>query len=204
MSTHTKVLTEMFLWSDCEKRHEDALEAAIAALAQPVPVGMVMVQRADAERLARFGLNNAGNGLRSDVKLSAMRVSDLLATPPDEFMEVARKLAADGISPDDPIDLDARVRVTTHRCRCGNYVQVDHMDCRAAPTFKVHVATMKTSAGDQHYVTIDRSDRPADASPLDQTGRITPSVHTDKEHADHEAAVWQAFLNGEPCPEMPL
>lgn len=73
------------------------LRAALKLAAAPTPPASqgdaapagdaVLISRKDAEHLARFGLNNAGDGLRAPVKHAAMRVQAALATAPAPAVE---------------------------------------------------------------------------------------------------------------------
>ncbi len=65
------------------------------------------------------------------------------------------------------------------------------------PEFKVSIGTMVESHQTTYMVCLTRSDRPADLSPLDSTGRITPCQRHDLEEAEFEAMEWARFLNVE-------
>lgn len=73
----------------------------------------------------------------------------------------------------------------------------------APPAFSVHIGEMKTSAGTDYYVIIDRADRPADARIFDTTGRITPFMSVSRENAELEADEWAAFLGVERSDKEP-
>jgi len=63
--------------------------------------------------------------------------------------------------------------------------------------FKVSVGTLTASNGVTHVVLLDSFDRPAEAKGYDSIGRIEAFATPSRENADIEAAVWEAFLNGE-------
>lgn len=66
----------------------------------------------------------------------------------------------------------------------------------ARPSFRVHVCTMVESLGTSYMVTVDRADRPLDASALDTEGRFTVFHTNIKEYADADRDEWDTFLNG--------
>ena len=68
-------------------------------------------------------------------------------------------------------------------------------------TFKVYVMEMTESHRKTWWVTIDRSDRDPDAF-FDDDTRITPYKTEIKFQAEYECAVWDAFLNGKPQPNI--
>lgn len=72
--------------------------------------------------------------------------------------------------------------------------------------FRVSVQRMKESHRVTYWVTLDRGDRPKDASPFETEGRITPSLHENLEHANHEAEEYAKFLGVEfePYVEAPV
>lgn len=62
------------------------------------------------------------------------------------------------------------------------------------PAYRVRIAKMVESHRVTYWVILERSDRPKDAKIWDSRGKITPSFHGNKEHADLEAAKWAEFL----------
>lgn len=69
------------------------------------------------------------------------------------------------------------------------------------PQFRVAVEEMKESHRTTHWVAIYHPTRPADAKPWDE-GRITPYMSEVRGRAEYEAAVWRAFFNGHPKPDI--
>jgi hypothetical protein len=64
----------------------------------------------------------------------------------------------------------------------------------APPAFRVFVDTMFESHRVTYWTTIVRADRPKDAMPWNATGKITPFMSKNLEHAEHEARAWAEFL----------
>lgn len=64
------------------------------------------------------------------------------------------------------------------------------------PRFCVHMRMLEASLRKTYHVTLDRSDRPDDATSHDSAWRITPFMSTEHRLASREAAMWEVFLNG--------
>jgi hypothetical protein len=68
----------------------------------------------------------------------------------------------------------------------------------APPPFKIWIADMRSSGGQDFYLILDRSDRPEATQPWDKRGRVTPFKSKFLENVHWEAQTWAEFLGVDP------